>query len=81
MLVGLSGLDGIGWIWYSQSRVKRERRFARSKIFIDAQSVPSLLRSLLGGEKTVERPLWACFTYEKDAISYVSTVNIESFLC
>jgi len=78
LLVGLLGLHSMGWIWYSQSRVTRSSRIANSKIFIDAQSAPSFLRSLLGGEeKTAETPLRSCFTYERDAVSYVSTDIIE----
>jgi len=49
----------MGWIWYSQSRVTRARRIAKWKIFIDAQLVPSFLRSLLGGAAAAERPLWS----------------------
>jgi hypothetical protein len=66
----------MGWIWYSQSRVKRESWMAKSKIFIDAQSAPRLLRSLLGGEKTAETPPQSCFTYERVATSHVSSKNI-----
>jgi hypothetical protein len=73
-------LNCMGWIWYSQSRVKRERRFARAKIFIDAQSAPSFLRSLLGGGKTVETPLQSCLTYERVATSYVSSDNVGFFI-
>lgn len=71
-------LDIMGWIWYSQSRVKRGSRFAKSKIFIAAQSAPSFLRSLLGGEKTAETPHRSFLTYGRAATFYVSSNNIEN---
>lgn len=47
--VGLLGLHSMGWIWYSQSRVTRSSRIAKSKIFIDAQSTPSLFAEFARG--------------------------------